>query len=293
MNDENALRILFVGDVVGDEGRHGGLPVLERVLPRLRADLRPHAVIVNAENVALTGRHPVAGCGLTPDATRRLFELGVDVITGGNHSWDGPHAEAVHADSRVLRPLNMGTAAPGNGSIVVTVGGHRLGVVNLASASALKLVDHPVDVLERQLTAWGDDVDAVLVDFHGTAVPEKQMTAWAFAGRVAAFLGTHTHVATMDARILPGGTAYVTDVGMTGPDGGMQGYDPEPFVDRIRTRLPVRLDGGFAAGPSVLGAVWIDVEGGRATAIHRCDPHLGENVADDTTAGETAVRESA
>jgi hypothetical protein len=273
--ERDPIRILFVGDLVGDDGPYAGLSVLERALPRARARYRPDAVIVNAENVALTGPSAVGGCGLTPAALERLWLLDVDVVTGGNHSWDGPHAAEVHEHGRVLRPLNAGRRAPGPGALLLDVGSVRLGIVNLASRTAWRFADHPLDALEDQLAVWGDDADAVLVDFHGESVSEKQILAWSVAGEVAAVLGTHTHVATLDARILPGGTAYVSDVGMTGPDGGMQGYDPEPFVDTLRTRLPSRRSSRFADGPAVLGAVLLEVADGHATAIERVDPDLG------------------
>lgn len=270
------IRILFVGDLVGDRGPHGGLPLLERLLPRIRNEEAIDAVIVNAENVALTGPSPLAGCGLTPDALERLWAVGVDAVTGGNHSWDGPHADDVHSDPRVVRPLNYGSHAPGEGATVVDVAGVRLGVVNLVSRTALPMADHPYDALGHRLTGWNGDVDAVLVDFHGESVSEKQVFAWSYAGRVAAIVGTHTHVATLDARILPGGTAYVSDVGMTGPDGGMQGYAPDPFIASMRARIRSREAGAFADGPATLGAVVIDIEDGRATAIRRCDPRMGD-----------------
>ena len=270
------IRILFVGDLVGDRGPHGGLPLLERLLPRIRDDEAIDAVIVNAENVALTGPSPLAGCGLTPDALERLWAVGVDAVTGGNHSWDGPHADDVHTDPRVVRPLNYGSHAPGEGATVVDVAGVRLGVVNLVSRTALPMADHPYDALGHRLTGWNGDVDAVLVDFHGESVSEKQVFAWSYAGWVAAIVGTHTHVATLDARILPGGTAYVSDVGMTGPDGGMQGYAPDPFIASMRARIRSREAGAFADGPATLGAVVIDIEDGRATAIRRCDPRMGD-----------------
>ena len=273
--NEASIRLLFIGDLVGDDGPHAGLANLERWLPSLRERYAPHAIIVNAENVAMNGRTPQQGCGLTPDAVERLFATGVDLITGGNHSWDGPHAAAVHEDARVLRPHNYGTRAPGTGIATLDVAGRRVGVMNLVGRSALPLADHPIDVFEHVRDTWGDDVDAIFVDFHAESVSEKQIFAWAVAGRAAAVVGTHTHVPTMDARILPGGTAYVTDVGMTGPDGGMQGYDPTLFVARMRDRIPSALDGAFADGPAVLGAVVVDIDQGTATAIERCDPHFG------------------
>lgn len=269
------MRILFIGDIVGDEGVDSGLALLERTLPALRREHQVDVTVANAENVSLTGPSPVGGCGMTPGALSRLWDLGIDAITGGNHSWDGPHGEELFADARVLRPLNYGDAAPGRGSLVLERDGKRLGVVNLAGRSALHHVDHPFDALDARLRTWGDDVDAVLVDFHGESVSEKQIHGWAFAGRVAAFLGTHTHAATLDARILPGGTAFVSDVGMTGPAGGMQGYDPALFVESLRTRLPSPRAGAFAAGPATLGAMLVTVEHGRAVAFERIEEPKG------------------
>ena len=266
------MKVLFIGDIVGESG----LEFLEEHLPRLRSRLDPTFVVANAENLSITGSNPVSGCGMAGEDVSRLFELGIDALTGGNHSWDGPSAEAVHCDPRVLRPLNYSDRAPGRGTAILERNGTKLGVVNLASRTALPYVDQPHDVLERQLEEWDGEVDAVLVDFHGESVSEKQIFAWSFAGRVAAVLGTHTHVATLDDRILPGGTAFVSDVGMTGPSGGMQGYDPELFLEVIRTRLPSRKEGKLASGPVELGAVLVRVEGGKATAIERLRTPKGE-----------------
>lgn len=284
-------RILFVGDVVGEPG----LAFLEAELPRLRARHRPDFVIVNGENMAITGVNPVAGCGLSAEGVARLLALEVDVVTGGNHSWDGPqHGEALDFE-QVLRPLNAGHAAPGRGATVVEKSGVRLGVVNLASRTALPFVDHPYDVLEQQLARWRGEVDAVLVDFHGESVSEKQMFGFAVDGRVAAVIGTHTHVPTLDARLLPAGTAFVTDVGMTGPSGGMQGYDPDYFVPIMRTRLPNRAAASFASGPVQLGAVLVTFSGSRASAIERLAPPdsaaggSGVNAADNYDQAEALI----
>ncbi len=260
-------RILFIGDVVGE----AGMAHLEAVLPGLRDAHEPDFVVVNGENAALAGPNPIHGAGMTPRDAERLFALGVDVVTGGNHSWDGPHVDAVHAYPRVLRPLNVGPAAPGRGAVVVEGRRSRLGVVNLASRTALPRVDQPYDVLRRQLATWAADgaPDLVLVDFHGESVSEKQIFAWAVDGLVTAVLGTHTHVPTLDVRVLPGGTAYVSDVGMTGPSGGMQGYEPGVFVEAMRTRMPGRGRGGWASGPVELGAVLVTTSSGHATGIRR------------------------
>lgn len=262
------LKLLFIGDIVGE----AGLAFVEEALPDLRAAQDPALVIANAENVAITGPSPATGCGMTRAALKRLFHLGVDVITGGNHSWDGPEAAEVSAHARVLRPLNYGFGAPGKGVLELERGGATFGVVNLASRTALPRADEPYDALVQQLRAWEDTgsvPDHVIIDFHGESVSEKQTFAWSVAGRVSAVLGTHTHVATFDTRVLPGGTAFVSDVGMTGPTGGIQGYDPELFVAALRTRLPPQQRASFASGPVTLGAVWVTLDRTGATSIER------------------------
>jgi metallophosphoesterase (TIGR00282 family) len=260
-------RLLFIGDVVGE----AGVAAIEGALPALIERHRPDVVVANGENADLTGPSPATGCGLTPASAERLFAAGIDVITGGNHSWDGPQADTTLAHPRVLRPHNYGRSAPGRGTLVLERRGWRLGVVNLAGRSALPRADDPFDALDRALERWAAEaaVDLVLVDMHGESVTEKQVLAAAFAGRVAAVLGTHTHVGTDDLRIIPPGTAAVSDVGMTGPSGGIQGYDPSPFVSAMRSRLPSRAPGAFASGPVVWGAVLVTTTGRHATAIER------------------------
>ena len=260
------LHLLFIGDIVGG----AGLALLEEELPALRARLRPDFIVANAENASLTGENPVDGAGMTRADVARLRALGVDAVTGGNHSLDSAEAVAALQEPEAVRPLNAGAERPGRGALVVARGGARLGVVSLASATAMPHVQPPYEALTRQLERWGDDaVDLVMVDFHGESVSEKQIFAWSVAGRVAAVLGTHTHVATLDDRVLPGGTAFVSDVGMTGPGGGMQGYAPDVFVDAMRHRHPVRGRGAFAQGPVELGAVLVRTHGSRAVEIER------------------------
>jgi metallophosphoesterase (TIGR00282 family) len=263
------LRLLFIGDIVGG----AGLDLLEAELPALRARLRPDFVVANAENASLTGENAVGGAGMTREDVARLRVLGVDAITGGNHSWDSAEAVAALQEPEVVRPLNVTGGQPGRGALVIARGGVRLGVVSLASATAMPHVEPPYEALTAQLEQWGDDaVDLLIVDFHGESVSEKQIFAWSVAGRVAAVLGTHTHVPTLDDRVLPGGTAYVSDVGMTGPGGGMQGYAPDVFIDAMRQRRPVRGRGAFAQGPAELGAVLVRTHGGRAVEIERVSP---------------------
>jgi metallophosphoesterase (TIGR00282 family) len=258
-------RILFVGDVVGQVG----VAYVERHLPALIAEHRPTLVVVNGENADVTGPRPASGLGLTPRSAERLLAAGADVLTGGNHSWDGPDAAGTLALARVLRPHNCGRRAPGTGACTLERGGVRYGVLNLISRSAMPAADHPFDVFESVVNGWGDAVDAVLVDFHGDAATEKVVFGYAVAGRAVAVIGTHTHVPTADARLLPGGTAYVTDVGMTGPAASMQGYDPDVFVAAYVDRLPIAAPSRVADGPVALGAVLVHAHGPRAVAIER------------------------
>jgi len=256
-------RILFVGDIVGT----AGLAYLETHLPVLIQQSDAYFVVANAENLDLTS----GGCGMTPPSLARLFATGVDLVTGGNHSWDAPD-QSIHNDARVLRPLNHAQQMPGRGAGVIEKNRKRLGVINLVSRTAMPFVDEPLPVLEAQLAKWAETsaVDMILVDFHGESVMEKMTLGFAVAGRVAAVVGTHTHVATCDTRILAAGTAYVTDVGMTGPADGLQGYGPAQFVDAMRRSVEPGPPKQMAHGDIEFGAVLITVENGCAVAIERC-----------------------
>ncbi len=260
------IKLLFIGDVVGQ----AGLGYLERRLPALVDERRPDFVIVNGENLDITFHRPSPGnCGMTTASLARLLALPVDLVTGGNHSWDGPEATQVLANPRVIRPLNYAAAAPGRGAAIIAKNGARLGVINLVSRSAFSAADTPLPAFEKQLAEWQGQVDLILVDFHGESVTEKQTFGFACAGQVAAVLGTHTHVRTLDTRILPRGTAFVTDVGMTGPADGIQGYRPELFVNYMHLRLPTSDPLVEAGGAVELGAVLVACQDGRAVHIER------------------------
>ncbi|GLV48982.1 metallophosphoesterase [Thermus sp. LT1-2-5] len=255
------MKVLFFGDVVGEPG----LKALERELPRLRALHQPDFIIANGENLDIT--EPKLGrAGMSLESLNRLLALGVDAVTGGNHSFDPPWLEEVLGHPRVLRPLNYGPQAPGRGVLLLEKEDQRLQVVNLAGRSALPLVDSPIEAM-AQVLAEGP-AGAVVVDFHSESVFEKLGFAFLFDGQVAAVLGTHTHVPTADARILPKGTAYVSDVGMVGPEGGMQGYEPQFWVEAQRLRLPPRnLQLRWASGPVRMSYVVLQIEDGKALQI--------------------------
>jgi metallophosphoesterase (TIGR00282 family) len=252
------MRILFIGDIVGQPGRK----IVARHLQRLVATHDVDAVIANAENAA-------AGFGITPAVGRELFDLGIALLTSGNHVWDKKEAEGYLAvEGRVLRPANYPDDVPGSGKSVLRVGERLLGVINLQGRAFLPPIDCPFRSADRELAELAQVTDTVLVDFHGEATAEKQAFGWYVDGRVSAVLGTHTHVQTADERILPGRTAYITDVGMTGPRDSVIGIRPEDAVPKFLTQMPRRFT--VADGPTTLCAVLVDIEDtGRASGIQR------------------------
>ncbi len=225
-------KILFVGDVVGGLGRR----TLLTLLPRLRAEHDPTFVVVNGENAA-------GGLGITPAIADELFAAGVDVITLGNHAF---HRREVYsyldAGRPIVRPANYLRTQPGKGSVVVEHDGVRLGVVNLSGNVFLRAGRVAFLEVDQVLEELRGQADHVLVDMHAEATSEKVAMGWHLDGRATAVVGTHTHVPTADARVLPGGTAYITDVGMTGPRGGVIGVVKEQAIASLRTHMNVRFE---------------------------------------------------
>ena len=224
--------ILFIGDVVGGLGRR----TLLALLPALRERHEPTFVVVNAENVA-------GGLGITPKIADELLDAGIDVITLGNHAY---HRKEIYPyldeQERIVRPANYLATQPGRGWCVVERDGVRLGVVNLSGNLFLRAGRPAFVEIESVLGRLEGRVDQVLVDMHAEATSEKVGMGWFLDGRVTAVVGTHTHVPTADARVLPGGTAYITDVGMTGPRGGVIGVRKEQAIESLRTHMSVRFD---------------------------------------------------
>jgi 2',3'-cyclic-nucleotide 2'-phosphodiesterase len=255
-----SIRILFVGDVVGRPGRdllrHG----LEALVERYSIDL----VIANVENAA-------AGFGITREVGDGLLGLGVGVMTSGNHIWDRREAIAyIGAEPRLLRPANYPAGVPGNGSYLArTAEGRPVGVVNVMGRVFMLSLDDPFAVALRELEALEGRTRVIVVDFHAEATSEKLAMGRHLDGRVTAVIGTHTHVQTADAQILPGGTAYLTDAGMTGPHDSIIGVDTQAILDRFRRGMPVRME--TATGDPRLNGVVLtaDPATGRATAIER------------------------
>jgi hypothetical protein len=230
--ESKQARILFVGDVVGGLGKR----TLLGLLPELRERHAPDFVVVNGENAA-------GGLGITPKIADQMFEAGVDVITLGNHTYRQREIYPYLVDNeRILRPANFLRSQPGHGWCVIKSRGVRLGVVSLSGNLFMDAGRPAFLEADAALTALGNQVDHVLVDMHAEATSEKIGMGWHLDGRVTAVVGTHTHVPTADARVLPGGTAYITDVGMTGPRGGVIGVKREQAIEAMRTKMPVRFE---------------------------------------------------
>jgi 2',3'-cyclic-nucleotide 2'-phosphodiesterase len=227
-----SARLLFVGDVVGGLGKR----TLLELLPDLRARLAPDFLIVNGENAA-------GGVGITPKIADQLFGAGVDVITLGNHTYRQREIYAyLDEHERILRPANFLRTQPGHGWCVVEHDGVRLGVLSLSGNLFMDAGRPAFLEADSALDALNGRVDHLLVDMHAEATSEKVGMGWHLDGHVTAVVGTHTHVPTADARILPGGTAYITDVGMTGPRGGVIGVKREQAIASLRTKMPVRFE---------------------------------------------------
>jgi 2',3'-cyclic-nucleotide 2'-phosphodiesterase len=250
------MKLLFVGDVVGGVGRR----TFRAVLPELHERYAPDFVVVNGENAA-------GGVGITRRTADELFEIGADVITLGNHTYR--HREVWgYLDERdeIIRPANFLALQPGHGSCVVERNGIRLGVVSLQGNLYLRSGRAAFTEADSQLEQLAGRVDHLLVDMHAEATSEKVGMGWYLDGRVTAVVGTHTHVPTADARVLPGGTAYMTDVGMTGPRGGVIGVKREQAVQALVTQLPVKFETS-SEDPWLMGVLITASQPMRADAI--------------------------
>jgi len=254
------LRILMIGDIIGKPGR----AVIKSLVPSLRLEHRIDLVIANGENTA-------GGYGLTLDTAYELLENGIDILTSGNHIWDQKEI-LPHLDEGlpVIRPANY-PDAPGRGYLVQG----DVMVINLQGRVFMPPLDCPFRTADRILADVEGNPRVIVVDFHAEATSEKQAMGWYLDGRVSAVFGTHTHVGTVDGRILPNGTAYLTDVGMTGPADSVIGSDTSAVIERFLTGLPQRLP--VAGGPTVMNSVMVDIDPqtGKAEAIQRLDKKLG------------------
>jgi metallophosphoesterase (TIGR00282 family) len=224
------MRVLFIGDVVGSPGRRA----VRETMPALRDRHVPDLVVVNGENSA-------GGMGITERTANDLFAAGADVITTGNHVYRHREAyEFLDRNERVVRPANYPAANPGRGHTVVEAAGMRVAVINLSGGVRLTVARSPFDTVDGILERL--DADAAIVDFHAEVSSEKVAMGWHLDGRVAAVFGTHTHVPTADGRVLPGGTAFISDVGMTGSRTSVLGVKPEQVLQQLITQMPTRFE---------------------------------------------------
>jgi 2',3'-cyclic-nucleotide 2'-phosphodiesterase len=254
------MRILFIGDIVGAPGRRIVVERLEDIIGNEQADL----VIANGENSA-------SGFGITPRLTEELLSTGIEVLSGGNHIWDRKEIlDFIPREPRLLRPANFPAASPGKGLFRGTSRqGIPYAVLCLQGRIFMASNEDPFATADRELASLNPETKVILVDIHAEATSEKQAMGWYLDGRVSAVVGTHTHVPTADERILPNGTAYITDVGMTGPHDSVIGMEKGAIIKRFLDGLPARFE--VATGDIQMNAVLIEVDSlsGRAVSIAR------------------------
>lgn len=261
------MRILFIGDIVGKPGRQ----MLESQLTKIRHKYKPDMVIVNGENAA-------GGKGLTEKIYKQFLEWGVHVVTMGNHTWDNKNIfDFIDRADHIVRPGNYPEGTPGKGLTIHNIQKQKVAVINLQGTVFLPSLEDPFRKADALIEEARKETSFIFVDFHGEATSEKQAMGWYLDGRVSAIVGTHTHVQTADNRILPGQTAYISDVGMTGPYDGILGMSRKAVIKKFLTQMPVRFD--VEDGRQQLSSVIVDVDdrSAKATAIQRLlinDDHL-------------------
>ena len=242
------MNILFIGDIVGKPGREA----VRTLLKPLQQELAVDVTIANAENAA-------GGNGLTKDIAQELYDWGIDFITMGNHVWDQRTIyDYIDNESRLIRPANYPVGAPGKGYGYLHKAGRKIGILNLSGRIFLPPLDDPFSCAIRLINIISQETPIIIVDFHAEATSEKVAFGWFLDGKVSAVLGTHTHIQTADARILEKNTAYITDVGMTGPRNSVLGVKKEVIINRFLTQLPAKFE--IADGPLQLNAVLLDID---------------------------------
>jgi 2',3'-cyclic-nucleotide 2'-phosphodiesterase len=253
------VKILFIGDIIGRPGRRIIKTYLQELISTEKIDL----VIANGENAA-------GGFGINQEVCQELLTSGVDVITMGNHTWDNKAIfQLLERERRVIRPANYPGGTPGEGYYITeTQKGVGVGVINLLGQVFLEPLACPFQTANECVADLKRKTNIIIIDFHAEATSEKMALGWYLDGRVSAVLGTHTHITTADERILPKGTGYITDVGMTGPSNSILGIDPDIVIKKFLTHLPARFE--VASGPIELNAVILEInEEGLTTAIKR------------------------
>jgi metallophosphoesterase (TIGR00282 family) len=254
--DAGGIRVLFLGDIVGKPGRE----TVTQLLPDFRKEKKVDFVIANAENAA-------GGSGITPAIAQELFASGVDAITSGDHIWKKPEIYPyLDATEKVLRPLNYPEGAPGKGGTVLKVGDKaQIGVINLLGRVFMDPIDCPFIRVKQEVERIRKITNVIFVDMHAEATSEKVALGYFLDGTVSAVLGTHTHVQTADEKILPRGTAYITDCGMTGPYDSVIGRRKENIIERFLTQLPTRFE--VASGDEQMHGVLVTVDPGTGKAL--------------------------
>lgn len=254
------MKVLFIGDVVGTVGR----TAIRALLPALRDRYKIDFVVANGENAA-------GGFGITEKVASEIFSYGVNIMTSGNHIWDKKESiPYIAKESRIIRPANYPPGVPGCGSVVLTIpSGTKIGIVNISGRVFMSSIDCPFRVGSDEIARVQKETNCIIVDFHAEATSEKIAFGYFMDGRVSAVIGTHTHVQTADEKILPGGTAYITDVGMTGPEVSVIGIEKEQIIERFLLQMPRKFE--TAKGSALLSAVVIEIDNksGRASAIQR------------------------
>lgn len=250
---------MFIGDIYGSPGR----AMLEEYLPSLKNKYKPQIIVVNGENSA-------GGRGITEKIYKKFLSLGVHVVTMGNHTWDQKEIfEFIDDANYLVRPANYPENNPGTGIVYVNYNGQEIAVINLQGRTFLTPVNDPFKVIDQLIVEAKKRTNIIFLDFHAEATSEKLALAWYLDGQISAMVGTHTHVQTADERILPKGTGYITDAGMTGPYNGIIGVDREIIIQRFKTGLPARFE--VAKGPKQLNGVLfkINQNTGKTEAIER------------------------
>ncbi|MBT9137753.1 MAG: hypothetical protein DDT31_00292 [Syntrophomonadaceae bacterium] len=259
-NSSTKMKILFIGDVIGRAGRSA----IKQFLPRIKQDKKISFSIINGENVA-------AGVGLTSRTVKELFSDGIDVITSGNHFWDKKDiAEIIDVEKRLLRPANYPPGVPGHGSVIVeTADGEKIGIINVAGRVFMLPLDCPFRKVESEVERLRKETSLIIIDIHAEATSEKIAMGWFLDGKVSAVIGTHTHVQTADEIVLPKGTAYITDIGMTGSRNSVIGVKKELALHRFLYQMPIKLEA--AEGEAELCGVILDLDPvtGKANSIER------------------------
>lgn len=243
------MRILFIGDIVGEIGRQA----VRELLPELKKRYKPQVTIANAENSA-------HGRGITQKIYKELLQYGIDVMTMGNHTWDNQDIfNFIEGSCKLIRPANFPDGTVGKGYTIINVNQTKLAVVNLQGRVFMQNLEDPFKVASVIVKDCQKITSNIFIDFHAEVTSEKQALGWFLDGEVSAVVGTHTHVQTNDARILPNGTAYLSDVGMTGAYDSILGMKKEPIIQKFQTQLPCRHD-VVSEGRTILSACYIDID---------------------------------